>query len=81
MQNPEEDGQVDAHSPTALKDAGSAALKAGDLPRAIHLYTLGKLKATKANPPPKTLSSFFPYTHKYWLCCAVRALNGAAFRS
>jgi hypothetical protein len=32
-------GHVDAKSPTALKDAGSAALAAGDMVRATHMYT------------------------------------------
>ena len=33
--------QVKADTPSALKDAGSEALKAEDLPRAAHMYTLG----------------------------------------
>ena len=37
-----EDGQVDAHSPAALKDAGSAALKQNDYARAVHMYSLGE---------------------------------------
>ena len=37
-----EDGQVDARSPKALKEAGSAALKENDFARAVHMYTLGQ---------------------------------------
>jgi TPR repeat protein len=33
-------GQVDAHSPTALKDAGNDAVRAGQWVRACHMYTL-----------------------------------------
>ena len=36
-----EHGQVDAHSPSALKEAGNDAVRAGDWQRALHMYTLG----------------------------------------
>lgn len=33
---------MDARSPKALKEAGSAALKENDFARAVHMYTLGQ---------------------------------------
>lgn len=36
-----EHGQVDAHSPLALKEAGNDAVRAGDMQRAVHMFTLG----------------------------------------
>jgi len=36
-----EQGSVDANSPMSLKEAGNAALEAGDVARATHMYTLG----------------------------------------
>jgi TPR repeat protein len=53
-------GHVDAKSPTALKDAGSAALAAGDTVRATHMYTLGiDLALRGAAKPPETAAEWF----------------------
>ncbi len=53
-------GHVDAHSPSALKDAGSAALAAGDVARATHMYTLGiDLVLQSAAKPPETAAEWF----------------------
>ena len=46
-----EHGQVDAHNPSVLKEAGNDAMRARDWKRGMHMFTVGIDMITDSSPP------------------------------
>ena len=46
-----EHGQVDAHNPSVLKEAGNDAMRARDWKRGMHMFTVGIDMITNSSPP------------------------------
>ena len=72
-----EHGQVDAHNPSVLKEAGNDAMRSGDWKRGMHMFTLG-IDMITGSEPPTDAAGWFALDVKskgmLHLLCSNRAL-------